>query len=141
MMAMTPMGTAVFSITSPLGRSTRFRTAPTGSGRAATSKMPFAMAPIRSGVKARRSSITSLMCPLAAAMSSALAARMASTLSGARRASAIRSRTLCRVRLLASATACLAARAASRISCVVMGQPSCLCAAKRVPAGLPSAMS
>ena len=45
------------------------------------------------------------------------------------------------VRLLASATACLAARAASRISCVVMGQPSCLCAAKRVPAGLPSAMS
>ena len=57
--------------------STRASTSPTGSGRAATSRMPCAMASMRGTVKARRSSITSLMCPLAAAMSSALAARMA----------------------------------------------------------------
>ena len=69
-------------ITSPLGRSTRFSTRPTGSGRAATSSMPFAMARMRSSVRARRSSITSLICPFAAAISSALAARIAVMFAG-----------------------------------------------------------
>ena len=123
MMAITPMGTAVFSITSPLGRSTRFSTRPTGSGRAAASRMPRAMAPMRSSVRASRSSITSLMCPLAAARSSAFAARMASMFSGWHSQSDMAHRAWVRVSLLASATTVFAARAASRISCVVMPDP------------------
>ena len=140
MMAITPMGTAVFSMTSPLGRSTRRRTLPTGSGRSATSRMPFAMALMRSGVRASRSSMTSEMCPLAASRSVALASRMACWRAGEQSASAMPSRAARRTSPEERPSALLAARAASRISCVVMDQPSFL-PAKRVPAGLPSAMS
>ena len=78
MMAMTPIGTAVFSMISPLGRSTRLRTAPTGSGSSATSLSPAAMPEIRSGLRASRSSITSEMAPRAASRSRAFAARISS---------------------------------------------------------------
>ena len=76
MMAMTPMGTRVRSMTRPLGRSTRRITAPTGSGSAATSRMPWAMPAMRSGVSLSRSSITALMWSFAASMSMALAESM-----------------------------------------------------------------
>ena len=78
MMAMTPIGAAVFSTTNPLGRSTRFSTVPTGSGSAATSRTPWAIPEIRSGERASRSSITSETVPLAASRSSRLAAKIAS---------------------------------------------------------------
>ena len=70
------MGTAVRSMTRPLGRSTRASTSPTGSGRSATARMPWAMPAMRSGDRASRSSITSEMVPRAASRSWALAARM-----------------------------------------------------------------
>ena len=73
MMAMTPMGTAVLSITSPLGRLRRVSTWPTGSGRPATSRTPWAMLKIRSSLRARRSSITVDTVPLASIRSSPLA--------------------------------------------------------------------
>ena len=78
MMAITPIGTPVFSITMPLGRSTREITRPTGSGSSATWRTPSAMPATRSGVRRRRSSITSEIWPFAVSMSSALAARISS---------------------------------------------------------------
>ena len=89
---MTPIGTAVFSITSPLGRSTRDSTAPTGSGRAATSRIPWAMPAMRSGLSASRSSITSEMVPRAASRSWTLAARMSAVRSSRARAISISAR-------------------------------------------------
>ena len=118
MMAMTPMGTAVFSITRPFGRSTRASTSPTGSGRAATSRMPWAMPRMRSGDRASRSSITSLTVPLACSRSWALAARISSC--SASRASAIASSARSFVWVSAIAMASLAPRARSSSSCVVI---------------------
>ena len=86
------MGTAVFSITSPLGRSTRDSTAPTGSGRAATSRIPWAMPAMRSGLSASRSNITSEMVPRAASRSWTLAARMSAVRSSRARAISISAR-------------------------------------------------
>ena len=76
MMATTPMGTAVFSMTRPLGRSSLLSTAPTGSGRAVTSRIPWAMPKIRSSLRASRSSITLDTVPLASMRSRPLAVRM-----------------------------------------------------------------
>ena len=75
MMAITPMGTPAFWMTSPLGRSTVRRIFPTGSGSSATWRMPSAMPWIRPSSRASRSSITSDMVPRAAARSWALASR------------------------------------------------------------------
>ena len=122
MMATTPMGTESLRMVRPLGRSTVRRTLPTGSGRAATWRTPSAMAATRSSVSASRSSITSLMLPLAAAMSSPLAARMAAR--PPQRLSAIASRAAFFVSVPAHRSAGRAACAASRISRVVMSAPS-----------------
>ena len=116
MMAMTPIGTAVFSITSPLGRSTRLRTAPTGSGRAATSRIPFAMPAIRSGLRASRSSITSEMRPRASSRSRALAARMGAVSASSSSAMASRARSL----------VCVSARAMAPLACLARASSSCV---------------
>ena len=117
------MGTEVFSISSPFGRTILRSTAPTGSGRAATSRMPLAMAASRAGVRARRSSITSLMRPRAAARSCLLAARIASLFST--RATAMASSAAFLVSVSASASGSFAACAANRISCVVIAELLC----------------
>ena len=94
---------------SPLGRSTRLRTAPTGSGSPATSRSPAAMPDIRSGLRARRSSITSEMAPRADSRSRALAARISPLCSS--RALAMASRAWFLVLESARAMALLAALA------------------------------
>ncbi len=55
MMPMTPMGTRTREISMPLGLVHWLITVPTGSGRAAISSSPLAMASMRSGVSVRRS--------------------------------------------------------------------------------------
>ena len=53
----TPMGTATFCSRNPFGRVRSSSTRPTGSGRAATSRRPLAIAAIRLLLRASRSSI------------------------------------------------------------------------------------
>ena len=77
-MATTPKGTEVFSITMPLGLSILFSTLPSGSGRAATSSTPLAMSPILFSVRVSLSIMTSPRWSLAASTSSALAFRISS---------------------------------------------------------------
>ena len=122
MMAMTPIGTAVFSIKRPFGRTILRSTAPTGSGRAATSRIPLAMSVRRPGVSARRSSITSLTRPRAFSTSCLLASRILSC--AAMSATAIASSAAFFVSASASASGSFAPCAARKISCVVMGQTS-----------------
>ena len=79
-------------MTMPLGRTTSLRTRPVWSGSLTVSRMPFAMPAMRFSSSLSRSSITSVMRPRAAAMSSAFAARIsaqrASKLSAMARSSA-----------------------------------------------------
>ena len=78
MIATTPIATAVFSITSPFGRSTRRSTFPTGSGSSATSLIPCAMPLILLLDRASRSNITSEIIPLDASRSFSFSAKISS---------------------------------------------------------------
>ena len=92
MMPITPMGVATRAMSSPLGRVQRASSRPTGSGSAATSSTPLAMASMRASFSASRSSSAAAMSPaLAASISSALAARI-SLLRGADRGGGIAQR-------------------------------------------------
>ena len=74
---MTPSGTRTFCTCRPLGRTDPSTISPTGSGNACTWRMPSAMSCTRVSLRARRSSMASLMPPcLAASKSSRFAARM-----------------------------------------------------------------
>ncbi len=78
MTPMTPSGTRTRSNRRPLGRVHSAMTAPTGSGRSRTPSTPAAMASIRAGFSARRSTKAAVMpSRRASATSSALAARIA----------------------------------------------------------------
>ena len=72
------MGTRTLRMTSPLGRAVSLRSSPTGSGRAATARMPSAMLSTRAGERERRSIMTGAITPRAASTSAALAARILS---------------------------------------------------------------
>ena len=117
-MAITPIGTVVFSINRPFGRTILRCTWPTGSGRAATSRMPFAISARRVGVRASRSSITGPIVARAASRSRRLAARISSC--AATSALAIASSAASLVSLSASANASRAAWERHKISWVVM---------------------
>jgi hypothetical protein len=60
MKKITPKGTRTFRTSNPLGRIVPWITSPTGSGRAATSSSPRAMASIRGGVSFNRSTSASV---------------------------------------------------------------------------------
>ena len=78
MMATTPMGTAVCSMTMPGLGVARRRTCPTGSGRSIRASTPSAIPWMRSFVSSRRSIMTVEMVPSASAQSAALAAKISS---------------------------------------------------------------
>ena len=80
MIPMTPIGTETRWIRSPLGRSHSPSRRPSGSSRAATCSTPAAIAPTRPGSRARRSSRAPLSPDSrAAAISAALASRIAAS--------------------------------------------------------------
>src|SRR5450432_2961849 len=91
MIPTTPIGTRTLEMRSPLSEVHSRMTSPTGSGRAATSRMPCAMASTRGGFKVRRSIIALERSRLrAVARSFSFAARMVAV--RARISSAIASR-------------------------------------------------
>src|SRR3974390_754264 len=75
MMPTTPMGVAMRWMSSPLGRVQRASSRPTGSGSAAISSSPFAIASMREGSSVRRSRIGA-PAPCAALTCCAFAARI-----------------------------------------------------------------
>ena len=84
MMPITPNGTRMRAMSSPLGRVQRASTVPIGSGWAATSSSPRAIASTRAASSASRSQKAALM-PFAASRSRRLAARIVSALRAHRR--------------------------------------------------------
>src|SRR6185312_6000750 len=109
MMPITPMGVAMREMSRPLGRVQRESSRPTGSGRAATSSTPLAIASMRFSSSARRSSIETLRpFALAFARSSALAARISFMRARSALAAA------CNALFLVSVEASRMARAAAR---------------------------
>ncbi len=80
MIAITPIGTDTLLMIIPLGLSTVDKILPTGSGNAATSRIPSAIPFILSAVSLRRSIITSDILDLAASISSSFAVRILSVL-------------------------------------------------------------
>ena len=146
------MGTRTLRMTSPLGRAVSLRSSPTGSGRAATARMPSAMLSTRAGERERRSIMTGAITPRAASTSAALAARILSAWSSKAWAMASSRRFFSAVE--SAAAAGFTARAAQSRSAVVMSVSSfktgrSMGAArqawafprKRVPTGFPSTMS
>ena len=118
MMATTPMGTAFFSIFSPSARTVSEMVSQTGSGRAATSRIPLAMPWIRLSFSISRSIMTSDTVPRAFSISARLAVRMASLASTSAFAMAARAAFFSSVE--SKATAVLAALARLSISSMII---------------------
>src|SRR5215813_7803040 len=115
MMPTTPSGTRTRSITRPLGRRQLATTAPTGSGSAATSSKPLAIASMRRGSSSRRSRKAALTPLLrAASRSRSLALRMAAVCALTSPAAAASAAALAAALICASARAAL--RAATPIA-------------------------
>src|SRR5581483_6577624 len=104
MMPTTPSGTRTRVMARPLGRFQRAVTSPTGSGRAAISSSPLAMASMRLASRVRRSRKAGVGRPSrAAARSRALASRMAAVCARSSRAAALSAASLASVEARASA--------------------------------------
>src|SRR5512140_939806 len=125
MMTTTPIGVVIFWSFNPLGRTRSSRMRPTGSGRAATSRKPLAMAAIRLSSSFRRSSMA-LERPILApvSMSAALACLMAPPFCSRASAIVARHRFFSAVLSLARIREAALAWLAKRVICsfkVVMG--------------------
>ncbi len=117
MIPMTPSGTRTRAMRSPLGRVHSAITWPIGSGRAAISSSPFAIASIRTSSSSSRSRMDALS-PLASApcMSLALAARISALRARIAAAASVRARL--RAAPEDWPSACMAARAARAMSAI-----------------------
>ena len=118
MMATTPIGTRTLLTSMPLGRVKHSVILPTGSESLTTSRMPSAIATIRSRVRRKRSIITSFIVSFTPSISALLAARIASV--SAIRASAIERSARFFSSLESMESARVAAFAPCKISSVVM---------------------
>src|SRR5579883_1713091 len=126
----TPSGVATRSMTRPFGRSNRARTQPTGSGKAAISSSPRAIASMRFSSSISRSrKAEATPRALAAATSRALAARMSAALPRSDPAAATRARSFCARGALARTRA--ARRASAPIARIAAPTSSDACATGR----------